>query len=292
MSRQRGHRNPQITPHLQLDSVVHKRPNITSNPTGIPSDWLSGPTVNNAQWSMRRGVPLFLILPSALTQKSSRQQARSARRSLFSMKETGHGPGKIQPLKTEKIKLKRGGGGSLSFRLGGRRISDPSIESHHHSVSWYVSFLFPLFFHLAVLLVLSRVLPCYRSTMDLLGMLRRAHVHRNPSLLSSRLLVFANKPWNFSVRCFSTPTQVLLRHEKTLLLSLLLTSQDGQMVRSAPATFMISSDFGFQHADTELVQVFNLIFNQNYRVWSFSIVEIQHFSVSSEQGRPPPTAFM
>lgn len=64
------------------------------------------------------------------------------------------------------------------------------------------------------------------------------------------------------------------------------------MVCSAPATFMISSDFGFQHADTELVQVFNLIFNQNYQVWSFSIVEIQHFSVSNEQGRPPPTAFM
>lgn len=45
------------------------------------------------------------------------------------MKETGHGAGKIQPLKTEEPKLKRGGGGggSLSFRLGGRRLRGESL---------------------------------------------------------------------------------------------------------------------------------------------------------------------
>lgn len=57
-------------------------------------------------------------------------------------------------------------------------------------------------------------------------------MHRNPSLLPSRLLVFANNLWNSSVRCFSTPTPTLpptirlLLHEKTWLLLLICSRSD------------------------------------------------------------------
>lgn len=64
------------------------------------------------------------------------------------------------------------------------------------------------------LLILSLVYTVLSLPLTLLGILRRAHMHRNTSPLSSRLLVFADSLWNFSVRClFQTHTHTL----KTLI---------------------------------------------------------------------------
>lgn len=102
-------RSGQPHPNPHLLSLVHKRPNMTFDPSGFHSDWMSGPAVNNAQWSARRwggeGVSLPLVPPSTQTGKSSGVtiSEEQTRRLFFP---SGHGDEMIRPLKTEKIEAK------------------------------------------------------------------------------------------------------------------------------------------------------------------------------------------
>lgn len=60
------------------------------------------------------------------------------------------------------------------------------------------SFSLPVFYSFFLLFMMH-----YLSPPTLLGILRRAHMHRNTSPLSSRLLVFADSLWNFLSDAFS-----------------------------------------------------------------------------------------
>lgn len=95
---QRGHRNPQIRPPPTINhllSLVHKRPHMTSDPSGIHSDWVKVLTVAQ-QWTMlsgqweeeeggERGGVLYLLSlpPHKPRSRAVSQQARNKRGAFF-----------------------------------------------------------------------------------------------------------------------------------------------------------------------------------------------------------------
>ena len=96
---------------------------MTSDPTGIPPDWTSGPAGNKAQGA---GVWGGSACPSLNTNPEVWRQPRNAY--FF---QSGHGVQKVQPLKTpqklsqtEEEEEEEG----ASFRLGGGRHQEESLE--------------------------------------------------------------------------------------------------------------------------------------------------------------------
>lgn len=80
-----------------------------------------------------------------------------------------------------------------------RHIMTASLGMFLTFISIFSNFCFSL--HSFSLYVFCSFFPLsmmhYLSPLTLLGILRRAHMHRNTSPLSSRLLVFADSLWNF-----------------------------------------------------------------------------------------------